>query len=415
MVPRENSVAIVMPCLNEAATISSCVNRAHDALRMLADQYQLAGEVIVADNGSTDGSQEIAEEAGARVVNISQRGYGAALIGGFSATNASYLVMGDSDCSYDFVEAVPMIKCLMDGADLCMGNRFRGEIKPGAMPWKNRYIGNPALSGVLRFLFRTKIGDAHCGLRAIKKDALDQLSLSSTGMEFASEMLLKSVLQQFSIAEVPVTLSPDRRGRAPHLNPWRDGLRHLVYMLLLSPTWLFLAPALFLFSVGFAITVMLQLGGDAEMVWIGGYRFGDHWAVVASASMILATQAIVFWMAALMGSFRDGLLVPTERARYWLGFSRLQYWMLAGASLTLVGLFWAGTVTTGWINSNFAALNEIRTLIAAFTMIIIGVQVFFSGFLLSMIAGNRSRHSAVLPEFESQTPSPAIPPLNQPA
>ncbi len=413
--PRENSVAFVMPCLNEAATISSCVNRAHEALRMLADQYKLTGEVIVADNGSTDGSQQIAEEAGARVVNIPQRGYGAALIGGFSATDASYLVMGDSDCSYDFVEAVPMIKCLMDGADLCMGNRFRGEIKPGAMPWKNRYIGNPALSGILRFLFQTKIGDAHCGLRAIRKDTLDQLSLSSTGMEFASEMLLKSVLQKVVIAEVPVTLSPDGRGRAPHLNPWRDGLRHLIYMLMLSPTWLFLVPALFLFSVGFAITVMLQLAGDNEMVWIGGFRFGDHWAVVASASMVLAAQTVVLWLAALMGSFRDGLRVPTDRARYWLGFSRLQYWIVGGASLTLLGLFWVATVTTGWINSDFGALNEIRALIAAFTMVVIGVQVFFSGFLLSMIAGNRSRHSAVLPEPANQTSNPAIPPLDQPA
>ena len=203
MVPQENSVAIVMPCLNEAATISSCVDRAQVALRMLAEKYQLSGEVIVADNGSTDGSQDIATQAGARVVDVTERGYGAALIGGFAASNAAYLVMGDSDCSYDFVEAVPMVGCLIDGADLCMGNRFRGEIKPGAMPWKNRYIGNPTLSGILRFLFRTKIGDAHCGLRAIRKDALERLALSSTGMEFASEMVLKSVLQEFTVAETP--------------------------------------------------------------------------------------------------------------------------------------------------------------------------------------------------------------------
>ena len=157
------------------------------------------------------------------------------------------------------------------------------------------------------------------------------------------------------------------------------------------------------------------MSADKEMVWIGGFRFGNHWAVVASATMVMATQTVVFWLAALMGGFRDGLLLPTERARYWLGFSRLQYWIVAGASLTLLGLLWVGTITTGWINSNFAALNEIRSLIAAFTMIVIGVQVFFSGFLLSIIAGNRSRHSAILPDSENQISDPAVPPLNQPA
>ena len=415
MVPSANSVAIVMPCLNEAATISSCVKRAQEALQILAEKHHLTGEVIVADNGSTDGSQSLAEKAGARVVNISERGYGAALIGGFAASDATYLVMGDSDCSYDFVEAVPMIERLMDGADLCMGNRFRGEIKSGAMPWKNRYIGNPALSGILRILFRTGIGDAHCGIRAIRKEALERLNLSSTGMEFASEMLLKSVLRKLNIAEVPVTLSPDGRGRAPHLNPWRDGLRHLTYMFLLSPTWLFLVPALFLFVAGFAITVLLQLGGDQEMVLIGGFRIGDHWAVAASAAMVLASQTVVLWLAALMCSYRDGLRVPTERARHWLGHSRLQYWMLGGFMLTLGGLIWAATIATGWIASDFAALNEMRTLIAAFTMVVIGVQTFFSGFLLSMIAGNRSRHSAVLPARQSPVASPDLTPLNQPA
>ncbi len=414
MVPAENSVAIVMPCLNEAATISSCVIRAQQALQILAERYQLSGEVIVADNGSTDGSQALAEKAGARVVNIQERGYGAALIGGFAASDATYLVMGDSDCSYDFVEAVPMIEKLMNGAELCMGNRFRGEIKPGAMPWKNRYIGNPALSGILRILFRTGIGDAHCGIRAIRREALERLNLSSTGMEFASEMLLKSVLRKLNIAEVPVTLSPDGRGRAPHLNPWRDGLRHLIYMFLLSPTWLFLVPALVLFLAGFAITVLLQLSGDQEMALIGGFRIGDHWAVAASAAMVLAFQTVVLWLAALMCSYRDGLRLPTERARVLLGYSRLQYWILAGLVLTFGGLIWAATITSGWIASDFAALNEMRTLIAAFTMIVIGVQTFFSGFLLSMIAGNRSRHSAVLPERGNVSANPDLMALNQP-
>ncbi len=383
-------------------------------MQIPAERCQLSGEVIVADNGSTDGSQALAEKAGARVVNIQEPGYGAALIGGFAASDATYLVMGDSDCSYDFVEAVPIIEKLMNGAELCMGNRFRGEIKPGAMPWKNRYIGNPALSGILRILFRTGIGDAHCGIRAIRREALERLNLSSTGMEFASEMLLKSVLRKLNIAEVPVTLSPDGRGRAPHLNPWRDGLRHLINMFLLSPTWLFLVPALVPFLAGFAITVLLQLSGDQEMALIGGFRIGDHWAVAASAAMVLAFQTVVLWLAALMCSYRDGLRLPTERARVLLGCSRLQYWTLAGLVLTFGGLIWAATITPGWIASDFAALNEMRTLIAAFTMIVIGVQTFFSGFLLSMIAGNRSRHSAVLPERGNVSANPDLMALNQP-
>ncbi|MEM7752540.1 MAG: glycosyltransferase family 2 protein [Pseudomonadota bacterium] len=404
-----------MPCLNEAATILPCVQRAQEALQILFERHQLEGEVIVADNGSSDGSQSIAEQAGARVVNVAERGYGAALIGGFAATDATYLVMGDSDCSYDFVEAVPMVERLMDGADFCMGNRFRGEIKDGAMPWKNRYIGNPALSGILRFLFRTRIGDAHCGLRAIRKDALVRLNVSSTGMEFASEMVLKCVLQKMSIAEVSVTLSPDGRGRAPHLNPWRDGLRHLIYMLMLSPNWLFLAPALILFFVGFALTVLLQLAANNEMVLIGGFRFGDHWAIVASAAMILGTQTVVLWLAAMLCGFRDGLRVPTERARRLLDYSRLQTWLLTGLVVMLIGLGWSATIASGWIASNFGALNEIRALIAAFTMVVIGVQTFFAGFLLSMIAGNRSRHASVLPASTEAQYDKEILPVNQPA
>lgn len=414
MVPSENSVAIVMPCLNEAETVAACVHRAKEALKILSERHQMTGEVIVADNGSSDGSQALAEKAGARVVHVSDRGYGAALIGGFASSDATFLVMGDCDSSYDFVEAVPMIERLMDGAALCMGNRFKGEIKPGAMPFKNRYIGNPALSGILRILFRTKVGDAHCGIRAIRKDALEQLNLSSTGMEFASEMLLKSVLQKLPIAEVPVTLSPDGRSRPPHLNPWRDGLRHLIYMFLLSPTWLFLVPAFLLFTIGFAITLLMQLGGDQEMVSFGGFMFGDHWAVAASAAMILACQAAVLWLAAQMCSYRDGLRRPSARARRWLAYSRLQYWILAGIALSLFGLIWVATITTGWVVSNFAALNEIRALVAAFTMVIIGAQTFFSGFLLSMIAGNRSRHSAVLPEQDDVENEAGLQSLNQP-
>ncbi|MEI4487770.1 glycosyltransferase family 2 protein [Frigidibacter sp. MR17.14] len=390
------SVAFVLPCLNEARTIEWCVTRAREALAEIRNRYGLSGEVIVADNGSTDGSQALAIRGGARVVSVSERGYGAALIGGFAATKAPYLVMGDSDCSYDFVEALPMIGALIEGADLCMGSRFRGEIKPNAMPWKNRYIGNPALTGLLRMMFRTDITDAHCGIRAISRTAYDRLKLSSTGMEFASEMVLKSALAGLTIAEVPVTLSPDQRGRPPHLNPWRDGLRHLVYMFLLNPVWLFLVPSAALFCLGSLLLAALVLAGDSTLFLPGGLRFGDHWAVAASAALVMSTQTGMIGLFAVVIGARDGLMRPARHLRGLLHRSRLQHWLLAGGGTGLAGLIWIATITLGWIASDYGALNQMRALIAAATMVILGSQIFFSGFLLSILSGHRSRHAGAI-------------------
>jgi glycosyltransferase involved in cell wall biosynthesis len=389
-------VAFVLPCLNEARTIEWCVERAIEALRLVEQTYGLTGEVIVADNGSTDGSQALAEAAGARVVAVPQKGYGAALIGGFRNTRAQYLVMGDSDCSYDFVEALPMIGKLLDGADLCMGSRFKGEIKPGAMPWKNRYIGNPALSGILRLLYRTRISDAHCGLRALTANALERMNLSSTGMEFASEMVLKSALMKMNVAEVPVTLSPDRRDKPPHLNPWRDGLRHLIYMFLLSPSWLFMMPAALMFAAGTLMLGLLVGTDGSEPLRIGGYRFGDHWAIVASGALIMSSQTALMGLFALVYGYREGYRTPGPIAGVLLRRSRLQYWLLAGIILMGVGFGFALSITVGWAESGFGSLAALRSLLASTTVIVIGAQVFFSGFLLSIVAGNRSRHSAVL-------------------
>lgn len=386
------SVAFVLPCLNEAATLEKCILRAKEALTEIREKFGLSGEVIVADNGSDDGSQDIANGAGARVVHVTERGYGAALIAGFGAAKSQYLVMGDSDCSYDFVEAVPMIEELLKGADLCMGNRFRGGIKSGAMPWKNRYIGNPALSGMLRVLFKTDIGDAHCGLRALTAPALERLNLSSSGMEFASEMLLKSVLLDYKIAEVPVTLSPDERGRAPHLNPWRDGMRHLIYMLLLSPSWLFLVPGIALGLLGLVMMTALLIAGGEELVQIGGIFFGSHWAVMASAAMIISVQTIVMGLFAQLHNYKELIRRPSKRAMGFLSASRLEYWLLAGLALIMGGLAWISTITLGWIASDYAGLSAIRSMIAAGTMCVVGAQVFFAGFLLSVVSGNRSRH-----------------------
>lgn len=386
------SVAFVLPCLNEARTIEWCVRRAREALAILKEDYRLTGEVIVADNGSTDGSQDIATKAGARVVNVKDRGYGAALIGGFEAANASYVVMGDSDCSYDFVEAVPMIEKLMHGADFCMGSRFKGEIKPGAMPWKNRYIGNPVLSGILRLLFKTPISDSHCGLRAIRMEAYERIHPSSTGMEFASEMVLKAVLQDLKIDEVPVTLSPDQRDRPPHLNPWSDGLRHLIYMFLLSPKHLFMWPSAILLLFGIIIFMLLLSGGDSTVVHLGPLRFGNHWAVVAGGSVVIAVQTAIIGVFAYLYCYQKGFRKPSRRALLLLRYSRLEWWILAGLALVCSGMIWAISITASWIASDFGLLDQMRNLIAASTLIVTGSQVFFSGFLLSIFAGNRSSH-----------------------
>lgn len=396
MLKESATVAFVLPCLNEAATIEWCVIRAGEAIKLLEEKHGITGEVIVADNGSTDGSQALAEACGARVVAVAERGYGAALKGGFDATSATYLVMGDSDCSYDFLEAVPMIEELTQGADFCMGSRFKGEIKPGAMPWKNRYIGNPALSGVLRLLFRTDISDAHCGIRAITNETYKRLGLSSSGMEFASEMVLKSVLQHVRIAEVPVTLSPDKRGRAPHLNPWRDGLRHLVYMFLLSPTYLFLLPAAAMFAFGAFVLGVLLASGSSIMADFGGLQFGNHWAVIASASLIMSVQTALLGIFALAYSYREGFRQPSRRAKFFLKYSRLEYWLGTGLFLILAGLIWAISITVDWVSADFGALNEIRGLIVGSTLVVTGTQIFFAGFLLSIVAGHRSTHSKVL-------------------
>ncbi len=359
---------------------------------MIEATYGLTGEVVIADNGSTDGSQGIAQAAGARVVEVPAKGYGAALQGGFQAARGKYLVMGDSDMSYDFTEALPMIGKLEEGADVCMGSRFLGEIRDGAMPWKNRYIGNPALSWLLRVLTGTHVNDAHCGLRALTRSAFQKMSLSSTGMEFASEMVLKAAIMKLDIAEVPVTLSPDGRERPPHLNPWRDGFRHLFFMLMLCPTWLFMLPAALLFAAGFAVLTALVVSGR-EMVPIAGFVFGDHWAVVASAFLMLSVQIAGLGLIAMAQAYREGLRKPTGAVGRFLGWSALYHWLLGGLGLMLIGLVWALAITVGWIGSDFGSLDATRDLMAASTAMVIGVQLAFTGFLLSIVSGNRLNHA----------------------
>lgn len=395
-------VSFVMPCLNEAATIGDCVDVAQEAIRRLKTDYDLTGEIIIADNGSDDGSQDIALNRGARVVDVDERGYGAALRGGFAAATGDYLVMGDSDMSYDFREAVPMIGKLMGGADLCMGSRFKGEIKPGAMPWKNRYIGNPVLSAILRILFQTRISDSHCGLRAIRREAYDRLGLTSTGMEFASEMVLKSSIMDLKLAEVPVTLSPDGRGRAPHLNPWRDGFRHLFYMFMLAPNWLFMAPSALLAAFSLPMILLLLASPDGTMVTLGRFGFGDHWMVVASAGLIVSVQLFICGMATYTLGMREGYLRPRKWARSFLKRSTLSGWLKAGLVLCLSGAAGVGMIAAGWASQGFGALSEMRSLIAAFSLIIVGLQVGIGGFLMAIVAGNKMKQHAMFTEY---TPS----------
>ena len=263
----ELELSVVLPCLNEAETLASCIIKAQRALAESA----IAGEVIVADNGSTDGSQDIALGLKARVVSVVQKGYGNALRGGIAAARGTYVIMGDADDSYDFGELPQFVARLRQGFDLVMGNRFQGGIKPGAMPWKNRFIGNPVLSGIGKLLFRCPCSDFHCGLRAFSKKAYQTMQLTTTGMEFASEMVIKATLLGLRISEVPATLSPDGRSRPPHLRPWRDGWRHLRFMLLYSPRWLFYYPGLTALIAGVAMLTALlanAAGADALRGWL---------------------------------------------------------------------------------------------------------------------------------------------------
>src|SRR5437763_15143980 len=265
--------SLVMPRLNEVETLAACIRKAREAIA----NEGVEAEIIVADNGSTDGSPMLAAELGARVVSVHRRGYGSALIAGIGAARGRFVIMGDADDSYDFTAIGPLIEKLRDGYDLVMGNRFAGGIEPGAMVWSHRWVGNPALTFISRIFFHTPVGDMHCGLRGFRKDAFDQLRLRATGMEFASELVIKASLQRMRIAEVPVTLSPDGRSRPPHLRTWRDGWRHLRFMLLFSPRWLFLYPGLALFAVGTGLSLVLLPGP----VVVAGVRLDIHTLLVA--------------------------------------------------------------------------------------------------------------------------------------
>ncbi len=382
-------VSFVMPCLNETLSLAPCIAACREALAEIDDRFGLGGEIVIADNGSTDGSQALAESLGARVTEVGEKGYGAALRGGFHAARGRYLVMGDADGSYNFREAVPMIAALLNGADLCMGSRFKGRILPGAMPWKNRYIGNPVLTGVLNLLFKTGASDAHCGLRAITRDCFDRLRLTGTGMEFASEMVIKASLLGVVIVETPATLSPDLRDRPPHLRPWRDGWRHLRYLFMLSPAWLFAAPAVFAVVVG--ATILAVALWHALLMPKVALFFGNYWVVLASALVALGHVAGILAAASHLLGVRAGY----RRAKPWI--TRLARWVtletMIGAGLLLAGLGGADLlwVVFDWSARRFGQASSVLPAVVGTLMLTIGSQNILGGFLLSIINGNDTR------------------------
>jgi len=382
-------VSIVMPCLNEVQSLPHCIANARDALARIAAEHGLAGEIVIADNGSTDGSQALAESLGARVVAVATKGYGAALIGGCQAAFGRYILMGDADGSYDFTDGVAMIGQLEHGADLCMGSRFQGGIAPGAMPWKNRHIGNPILTGILNLFFRAGIDDAHCGLRAISKTAFLELGLAGSGMEFASEMVIKAALKRMRIAQVPATLSRDLRGRPPHLRPWRDGWRHLRYLLMLSPTWVFGVPAMTAilgatFILG--VAALFALG-----ILTGPCPFGASWTIVGGFLLTVGHFAALMSVAMHFHGVRRGYRRLRPLMTRMAGLMTLETALIAGSALIVGSLGGLATIGLSWSHHGFAALPSVLPLTLAAACGTLGLQTIMGGFVLAIIADHSNR------------------------
>jgi glycosyltransferase involved in cell wall biosynthesis len=376
--------SIVMPCLNEAETLAICIQKAQRSL----DENNIAGEIIIADNGSTDGSQEIATQLGACVVAVRARGYGNALLGGIAAARGKYVIMGDADDSYDFASLGQFIKKLREGYDLVMGNRFLGGIKPSAMPPLHRYLGNPVLTMIGRLFFHSPISDFHCGLRGFSKSAVGDLDLHTTGMEFASEMVVKATLRGMRIAEVPTTLSPDGRSRAPHLRSWRDGWRHLRFLLLYSPRWLFLYPGALLMLIGLLVMIWLVPGPQT----VAGIRFDVHTLLYAAAAIIIGFQSILFAVFTKIFAISEGLLPEDPRLNRTFQYVTLEIGLLISFLLILAGLVGSVYAFWFWDRRSFADLNPSQTMrivIPAVTSLTLGCQTVFSSFFLSILGLRR--------------------------
>jgi glycosyltransferase involved in cell wall biosynthesis len=384
-------LTILMPCLNEAETLAACVQKA----RLGLERAGVEGEILIADNGSTDGSVTIAEKLGARVVLVKEKGYGSALRGGIEAARGKWIIMGDADASYDFSKIEGFVQKFREGCDLVMGCRLPrggGTILPGAMPWKNRWIGNPILSFVGRLLFKCPAQDFHCGLRGFTREGFDKMELKTTGMEFASEMVIKATIKSLRIAEVPLTLHPDGRSRPPHLKPWRDGWRHLRFMLIYSPRWLFLIPGLVLAILGLGCGAALTL----SPLRVGGIAFDAGTLAVASLFVIIGGQLVAFAFFTKVFAIGEGLLSQDAKFSNLFRYFSLEKGIVLGLLLLLLGLGLLGHALWVWQAASFGILpfgDNLRRLIPAVTLVALGIQVVFSSFFLSILGlKTDSRH-----------------------
>ena len=378
-------LSVVMPCLNEAETLEVCIKKAQQSIRELG----IAGEVVIADNGSTDGSQQIAEANGARVVNVIDKGYGSALMGGIKGARGKYIIMGDADDSYDFLNLGPFVEQLRTGKDLVMGNRFKGGVKPGAMPPLHKYLGNPVLTAIARILFwNPPCGDFHCGLRGFSKDAALRMDLRTTGMEFASEMVVKAVLKNMSVVEVPTTLSPDGRSRPPHLRSWRDGWRHLRFLLLYSPRWLFLYPGAILMLLGVLVGSWLEIGPRA----INGVTFDVHTLFYSALAVVVGFQSIIFAVFTKVFAISEKLLPEDPRLNKLFRYVTLESGLIVGALLLVAGFAGSIYALVAWDTRAFGPLDPsstFRLVIPAGTALLLGFQIVFSSFFLSVLGLRR--------------------------
>jgi glycosyltransferase involved in cell wall biosynthesis len=376
----EVELTIVMPCLNEAETLEKCIVKA----RAYLERSGINGEVVIGDNGSTDGSQEIARKAGARVVDVPRRGYGAAIMGAVEAAKGKYVIMGDSDDSYDFSNLDLFVQKLREGNDLVMGNRFKGGIKPGAMPFLHKYLGNPVLSFIGRLFFRSNIGDFHCGLRGFRQDLVSRLGLQTTGMEFASEMVVKSTLFDVKIAEVPTTLSPDGRSRPPHLRTWRDGWRHLRFLLIYSPRWLFVYPGIILILLGLVLGGMIIHGPVA----VGPANLDTNSLLYAGTAVVIGFQALMFGLLTRVYGMVAGFLPPRQQLQKLADQGALERGLVVGLLVFLGGIGLGVWALFRWKAAHFGLLiypDILRIVIPSAVAIIVGLQVVLGAFFLSVL------------------------------
>lgn len=379
----EVELTILMPCLNEAETIVQCIKKAKEFLH----NEKVQGEILIADNGSSDGSQALANQQGARVIHVEQKGYGAALLAGIRGAKGQYVIMGDADDSYNFLNLAPFLEKLRSGYELVMGNRFKGGIQPKAMPFLNRYLGNPVLSFIGRLFFKCPIKDFHCGLRGFNRHAIEKVNLCATGMEFASEMVIKASLKKLKTTEVPTTLEPDGRSRAPHLRKWRDGWRHLRLMLLFSPRWMFFYPGITLATIGLVLMSILTL----TPLKLGPFTFDIHTLLFASAFLVIGLQSTYFYIfGKIIASTKMGISIEKKLDQFLHQFS-LEKGIVLGLLITGCGL--AGSIISfcKWMDLQFGNLvphDMMRLAIPSVTMLMIGTQIIFSSFFLNLIMLN---------------------------